>query len=171
MIAAGWTFDFELVDAGQDFQVVVDYAHTPDALERVLKTAREITDGRVIAVFGCGGDRDKGKRPKMGAIAARLADLCVVTSDNPRSEDPEKILDDTFAGIPKKAGEIQTWLRLADRAKAIERAVKIAKKGDTIVLAGKGHEDYQILAKGKVHFSDQEQARGAIKGLSKKKKA
>ena len=160
---------FELVDAGQDFQVVVDYAHTPDALERVLKTAREITEGRVIAVFGCGGDRDRGKRPKMGAIAAKLADLSIVTSDNPRSEDPEAILDEIFVGIPKKAGEVQSHLRLADRAKAIARAVKIAKKGDTIVLAGKGHEDYQVLAKGKVHFSDQEHARAAIKALGKKK--
>jgi UDP-N-acetylmuramoyl-L-alanyl-D-glutamate--2,6-diaminopimelate ligase len=160
---------FELVDAGQDFQVVVDYAHTPDALERVLKTVREITDGRVIAVFGCGGDRDKSKRPKMGAIAAKLADLCIVTSDNPRSEDPESILDEIFAGMPKKAGEIQTALRLADRRKAIERAVKIAKPGDTVVLAGKGHEDYQVLAKGKVHFSDQESAKAAIKALRAKK--
>jgi UDP-N-acetylmuramoyl-L-alanyl-D-glutamate--2,6-diaminopimelate ligase len=156
---------FELVDAGQDFNVVVDYAHTPDALERVLKTAREITEGRMIAVFGCGGDRDKTKRPKMGAIATKLADLCIVTSDNPRSEDPEAILDEIFTGIAKKPGEVQTTLRLADRGKAIARAVKLAKKGDTIVVAGKGHEDYQIMAKGKVHFSDVEAARAAIKSL------
>lgn len=160
---------FQLVDGGQDFQIVVDYAHSPDALERVLKTAKEISEGRVIAVFGCGGDRDRAKRPLMGAIAAKLSDLCIVTSDNPRSEDPEAILDEVIAGIPKKPGEIQTYLRVADRAKAIERAVKIAKTGDTIVLAGKGHEDYQVLAKGKVHFSDSETALAALKALKKKK--
>ncbi len=154
---------FQLVKAGQDYQVVVDYAHTPDALERLLKAAREVTPGRIVTVFGCGGDRDRGKRPKMGAIAARLSDLAIATSDNPRSEDAEKILDDIFAGIKTKKGSLQTVLRLADRRMAIRRAVKLARPGDTVILAGKGHEDYQILPTGRIHFSDVEEARRAIK--------
>jgi UDP-N-acetylmuramoyl-L-alanyl-D-glutamate--2,6-diaminopimelate ligase len=156
---------FEIIKAAKGFQVVVDYAHTPDALERLLKTVKEITPGRVISVFGCGGDRDKGKRPLMGAISAKLADLTIITSDNPRSEDPDAIIDQIFSGIPSKAGEIVTSLKQPDRLKAITRAVRLAQKGDTVVLAGKGHEDSQVLATGKIHFSDQESARAAILAL------
>ncbi|MES2202539.1 MAG: UDP-N-acetylmuramoyl-L-alanyl-D-glutamate--2,6-diaminopimelate ligase [candidate division FCPU426 bacterium] len=159
---------FELVKGGQDFNVIVDYAHTPDALERLLKTAREITAGRLILVFGCGGDRDRGKRPLMGALGAKLADLCLITSDNPRSEDPEAIIEEILTGVPANRGEIQTVLNQPDRAKAIIRALRLAKKGDSVVIAGKGHEDYQIIGTARNHFSDQETARTALASLKAK---
>jgi UDP-N-acetylmuramoyl-L-alanyl-D-glutamate--2,6-diaminopimelate ligase len=146
------------VSPEQDISVIVDYAHTPDSLENLLKASRPFIQGRMICVFGCGGDRDRTKRPKMGAIAAELADWAIVTSDNPRTEDPEQILHDVVAGIP--AGANSTVM--GDRAAAIRTAVLEAQSGDGVLIAGKGHEDYQILGTEKVHFDDREQARAAL---------
>ena len=151
---------FELVRAGQPFNVVVDYAHTPDALERLILAAREVTPGRVITVFGCGGDRDRGKRPLMGRLAARLSDLSLVTSDNPRTEKPGAILDEVFAGIPAKLAPKAR--RLADRKAAIQAALKAAKPGDSVLIAGKGHEDYQIVGAIKHPFDDRAVARQSL---------
>jgi UDP-N-acetylmuramoyl-L-alanyl-D-glutamate--2,6-diaminopimelate ligase len=142
----------------QDVTVIVDYAHTPDSLENVLKATRPFVSGDLICVFGCGGDRDRTKRPLMGGIAARLSDKAVVTSDNPRTEEPEKILEDILAGIDPETSP----LVICDRAEAIRRAIMEAKPGDGIVIAGKGHEDYQILGTEKIHFDDREQARAAL---------
>jgi UDP-N-acetylmuramoyl-L-alanyl-D-glutamate--2,6-diaminopimelate ligase len=142
----------------QDISVIVDYAHTPDSLENLLKAARPFISGKMICVFGCGGDRDRTKRPLMGKIAADLADIAVVTSDNPRTEDPERILQDILAGIPESVQPIV----IGDRATAIHQAIKKAKPGDGVVIAGKGHEDYQILGTEKIHFDDREQARDAL---------
>jgi UDP-N-acetylmuramoyl-L-alanyl-D-glutamate--2,6-diaminopimelate ligase len=142
----------------QDITAIVDYAHTPDSLESLLTAARPFITGQVICVFGCGGDRDKTKRPQMGKIAADLADRVVVTSDNPRTEDPAQILKDVVAGISRTEGvEV-----IADRAAAIAHAISIAKPGDGVLIAGKGHEDYQILGTEKIHFDDREQARMAL---------
>ncbi len=154
---------FERVRAGQPFMVVVDYAHTPDALERLIVAARECVPGRVIAVFGCGGDRDRGKRPQMGALGARLCDLAVATSDNPRTEDPAAILDEVLAGVP--AGLRRKVLRVEDRGAAIARAIREARPGDAVLLAGKGHEDYQIVGTTKRPFDDRREARAALAAL------
>ena len=143
------------VNSEQDISVIVDYAHTPDSLENLLKASRPFISGKMICVFGCGGDRDRTKRPLMGKIAAELADLAVVTSDNPRTENPEQILKDVVAGIPDDV----TPLVIGDRAKAIATAIADAKPGDGVLIAGKGHEDYQILGTEKIHFDDREQAR------------
>jgi UDP-N-acetylmuramoyl-L-alanyl-D-glutamate--2,6-diaminopimelate ligase len=146
------------VSPQQDITAIVDYAHTPDSLESLLTAARPFIHGKVICVFGCGGDRDRTKRPQMGKIAAELADLVVVTSDNPRTEDPAQILKDVVAGIERTTGvEV-----IADRAQAIAHAIAIADPGDGILIAGKGHEDYQILGTEKIHFDDREQARAAL---------
>ncbi|MDH6087059.1 UDP-N-acetylmuramoyl-L-alanyl-D-glutamate--2,6-diaminopimelate ligase [Umezakia ovalisporum] len=142
----------------QDISVIVDYAHTPDSLENLLKAARPFIPGKMICVFGCGGDRDRTKRPKMGKIAAELADVAVVTSDNPRTEDPERILQDILAGIPDSVEPVV----ICDRASAIRSAILQAQPGDGVLLAGKGHEDYQILGTEKIHFDDREQAREAL---------
>ncbi len=142
----------------QDISIIVDYAHTPDSLENVLKASRPFISKKMICVFGCGGDRDRTKRPKMGKIAAELSDLAVVTSDNPRTEDPQRILDDILAGIPEET----TVKVIADRAEAIRTAILEAKPGDGVIIAGKGHEDYQILGTEKIHFDDREQARSAL---------
>jgi UDP-N-acetylmuramyl-tripeptide synthetase len=150
---------FEQVRAGQPFLVVVDYAHTPDALERVLATARKITPGRLGVVFGCGGDRDRGKRPIMGAIAARLADRAWITSDNPRSEDPDAIVAEVAAGATRVAGGPERSARLADRRSAIAAGLAWAGPGDTVVIAGKGHETYQIVGADVLPFDDREVAR------------
>ncbi len=147
------------IENSQDISVIVDYAHTPDSLENLLKAARPFVSGKTICVFGCGGDRDRTKRPLMGQIAAELADLVVVTSDNPRTENPQAILDDVVAGIPSK---IQP-LVIGDRAQAIATAISQAGSGDGVLIAGKGHEDYQILGTEKIHFDDREQAREALK--------
>jgi UDP-N-acetylmuramoyl-L-alanyl-D-glutamate--2,6-diaminopimelate ligase len=154
---------FEMVRAGQPFNVAVDYAHTPDALERLIRAAREVTPGRIITVFGCGGDRDRGKRPLMGGLAATLSDRAVLTSDNPRSEDPAFILRQVRAGVP-------AWARpktaeLPDRRQAIRLALGLARKGDSVLIAGKGHEDYQIVGGTKHHFDDREEARAGLKAL------
>ncbi len=147
-----------LVEGCEDIGVIVDYAHTPDSLENMLKAARPFIQGKMICVFGCGGDRDRTKRPLMGKIAADLADVVVVTSDNPRTEDPQKILEDVLAGIPPEVQPIVT----IDRALAIQTAILEAKAGDGVLIAGKGHEDYQILGTEKIHFDDREQARLAL---------
>ncbi len=150
---------FEQVTAGQPFLVVVDYAHTPDALERVLATARKLTRGRLGVVFGCGGDRDRGKRPIMGEIAARLADRAWVTSDNPRSEPPEAIIDEVLVGVRQVPGGPERTARDADRAAAIRAALGWAGAGDAVVIAGKGHETYQLVGTATLDFDDREVAR------------
>jgi len=142
---------------GGTFNVLRDYAHTPDALERVLRALRPITRGRLIVLFGAGGDRDRGKRPVMGRVAARDADLAIVTSDNPRTEDPERIIDDVVEGFEGVA-----HLRITDRRAAIHRALKLVQPGDTLILAGKGHETYQVLGTTKVPFDEAEIVRGAM---------
>jgi UDP-N-acetylmuramoyl-L-alanyl-D-glutamate--2,6-diaminopimelate ligase len=149
---------FEPVDEGQPFAVVVDYAHKPDALAAVLRTARELTAGRLIAVFGAGGDRDRGKRPLMGAAAAAGADHLVVTSDNPRNEDPGAIVAEILEGVGGPADVV------LDRRRAIEHAIGLAAEGDTVLIAGKGHEAYQELADGeRIDFDDREVAREALR--------
>lgn len=165
----------ERVAHPSDVAVLVDYAHTPDALERVLQALRDITPGRLIVVFGAGGDRDRGKRPQMGRVVATKADLCIVTSDNPRSEDPQAIVDDVVSGVdpgsipavdPRSlASTSRGYLVEVDRAKAIRLAVHAARAGDTVLLAGKGHEDYQLIGSTKHHFDDREEAARAIASL------
>jgi UDP-N-acetylmuramoyl-L-alanyl-D-glutamate--2,6-diaminopimelate ligase len=145
---------FERIDMGQDFEVIVDYAHTPDALENVLKSAKEVCRGRLIAVFGCGGDRDKGKRPLMGKIASEIADYTIITSDNPRTENPENIIEEIEQGL---SGQSKSYAIQSDRKKAIRIALTKARTDDFVVIAGKGHEDYQILGITKIHFSDREE--------------
>jgi UDP-N-acetylmuramoyl-L-alanyl-D-glutamate--2,6-diaminopimelate ligase len=155
---------FERVEAGQPFLVVVDYAHTPDALERVLATARKLAGGgRLAAVFGCGGDRDRGKRPQMGAIAARLCDAAWVTSDNPRTEPPGAIVDEILAGVPAAARAGGAVRAEVDRRAAIRAAVAWAAPGDVVVIAGKGHEPYQIVGSAVLPFDDRDEARAAIR--------
>ena len=150
---------FESVDEGQPFSVIVDYAHTPDSLANVLRTARDLATGRLICVFGCGGDRDRGKRPEMGRIAAELADVPIVTSDNPRSEDPLAIIDEILAGMGPEP-EVEP-----DRRAAITKAVGRAREGDVVVIAGKGHEQGQEFADRKLPFDDREVAREALRRL------
>ncbi len=155
---------FEKIDEGQDFTVVVDYAHTEDALKRILETIRAFAKGRVITVFGCGGDRDRGKRPKMGEAAVKLSEIVILTSDNPRSEDPHEIIKEIEEGIKRKRnGRLREYLVIPDRKEAIYRAIEMAEKDDVILIAGKGHEDYQIIGDKKLHFDDREIAREAIK--------
>ena len=151
---------FEPVKAGQDFAVLVDYAHTPDGLQNVLQSARPLTQGKLWVVFGCGGNRDKTKRPLMGKIACDLADVALATSDNPRRENPDAILDDVLAGMT--GGNRAQVIREADRRAAIALAVQGAKAGDTVVIAGKGHEDYQIIGDETFPFSDVAVAREEI---------
>src|SRR5438034_2224988 len=150
---------FESVAEGQPFEVIVDYSHKPEALESVLRTARELTNGRVICVFGCGGDRDRGKRPLMGRIASELADLAIVTSDNPRSEEPQAIIDEILAGVTAEV-EVEP-----DRAAAIERAISTADDGDVVLIAGKGHEQGQEFADRTIPFDDREVARDVLRRL------
>jgi UDP-N-acetylmuramoyl-L-alanyl-D-glutamate--2,6-diaminopimelate ligase len=151
---------FELVDCGQDFAVVVDYAHTPDALERLLSAARKITEGRLICVFGCGGDRDKGKRPIMGRIASEIADYVIITSDNPRTEVPAQIIAEIEAGVKsgKNKGHESLYDVIVDRSSAIARGIEIARSGDLVAIAGKGHENYQDFGNKRIHFDDREVA-------------
>jgi UDP-N-acetylmuramoyl-L-alanyl-D-glutamate--2,6-diaminopimelate ligase len=154
---------FEPVDAGQDFAVAVDYAHTPEALSEVLRAAREVARGRVIVVFGCGGDRDRTKRPAMGQAAASAADLVVVTSDNPRSEDPATIIGEVIAGVAPRYGE--RIVVEPDRRAAIALAVGQAAEGDVVVIAGKGHETVQVFADRVEGFDDVAVARAALEAL------
>ncbi len=158
---------FESVDAGQPFYVIVDYAHTDDGLSNVLRAARALCTGRIITVFGCGGDRDKGKRPKMGGVAASLSDFCILTSDNPRTEDPHRILLDVEVGMQhadRRKGD--DYLVIESREEAIRRAVALAKPGDLVMIAGKGHENYQIIGTERHHFDDREEAMAALKALN-----
>ena len=151
---------FQRVDQGQPFLVVVDYAHTDDALDNLIKTAKElVTKGRIITVFGCGGSRDRTKRPIMGETSGRQSDLSILTSDNPRQEDPLKIISDIVVGMQKSGGK---YVIEADRAKAIKLAIEEARAGDIVLLAGKGHENYQIFADRTVHLDDREEARKAL---------
>jgi UDP-N-acetylmuramyl-tripeptide synthetase len=153
----------ERVANARGLDVFVDYAHTPDALERVIAALRPLTAGRLIVVFGCGGDRDPGKRPQMGRIAAAQADLAVVTSDNPRTEAPDAIIDMILAGVREVAPR-EAPLVEADRRAAIGLAVRAAVPGrDVVLIAGKGHEDYQILGTQKIHFDDREHAEQALR--------
>jgi UDP-N-acetylmuramoyl-L-alanyl-D-glutamate--2,6-diaminopimelate ligase len=153
---------FEPVEEGQGFAVLVDYAHTPDSLENVLKAARRLTEGRVISVFGAGGDRDRDKRPKMGRAGAELSDLAIVTSDNPRSEDPEAIVAEVVSGA---GGESEVEVEV-DRRAAIALALAQAREGDTVVIAGKGHEQGQEFEDGrKIPFDDREVARAELRKL------
>lgn len=138
------------------FNVIVDYAHTPDGLENIINAVREFTKGRVITVFGCGGDRDKTKRPIMGEIVGKLSDIAIVTSDNPRSEEPEEILKEIEIGIKPVTDKYEMH---PDRGEAIKRAIEIAKQGDSVIIAGKGHENYQILKDKTIHFDDAEAAK------------
>jgi UDP-N-acetylmuramoyl-L-alanyl-D-glutamate--2,6-diaminopimelate ligase len=155
---------FEQVKAGQPFLVVVDYAHTPDALERVLTTARKLTQGRLGVVFGCGGDRDRGKRPLMGGIAARLCDQVWVTSDNPRSERPAAIIDEIVVGVRETGAGAERYVTEPDRRAAIRAALAWGRAGDTVVIAGKGHETYQIVGADVLAFDDREVARQVLTG-------
>jgi len=161
----------ERVDGGLSFAVLVDYAHTPDALVRAMEVLRPLCTGRLMVVFGCGGDRDRSKRPLMGRAVARFADLAVVTSDNPRTEDPQEIIDAILVGVeaegiprlPDLSAE-RGFMVQADRRAAIFTAVQAAQAGDIVLIAGKGHEDYQILGREKIHFDDREQAIEALGG-------
>jgi UDP-N-acetylmuramoyl-L-alanyl-D-glutamate--2,6-diaminopimelate ligase len=150
---------FEAVDEGQPFTVVVDYAHKPGALESVLRTARDVAEQRVLCVFGCGGDRDRGKRPEMGRIASELSDVAIVTSDNPRSEDPETIVGEILEGATE-AVEVEV-----DRRVAIGRAIELARPGDVVVIAGRGNEREQELAGRRIPFDDREVVRDALRRL------
>lgn len=143
----------EVVPSDRDFTMIIDYAHTPDELENVINMLNQLKKGRLVTVFGCGGDRDKTKRPIMGEIAARLSDFVVVTSDNPRSEDPSAILDDILVGVKKHD---TSHVVIENRAKAIEFAIENAKTDDVVLFAGKGHETYQILNSGTIHFDERE---------------
>ncbi len=150
---------FQSIKGKNGVSAVVDYAHTPDGLENILNTAKEFVKGRIITVFGCGGDRDKTKRPIMGEIAGRLSDFCIITSDNPRTEDPETIINEIEVGTKKTGCE---YIKVTDRKEAIYDAVKMAKENDLIVIAGKGHEDYQIFADRTIHFDDKEVVEAAF---------
>lgn len=140
-------------NGGRDFTIIIDYAHSPDGLENIITSLKEIAKGRVVTLFGCGGDRDKTKRPKMGRIVAELSDFCIVTSDNPRSENPSEIIKDILVGMQ---GITTPYEVVENRRDAIEYAIKNAQKDDIILLAGKGHETYQILPTGTIHFDERE---------------
>ncbi len=153
---------FEQVPSRRDFTVIVDYAHTPDGLENILKTSRQIVENRLITVFGCGGDRDRTKRPLMGEIAAQYSDFCIVTSDNPRSEEPEDIIADIIPGLDRV--ENSRYAIIVDRREAIRHAINFGKKGDLIIIAGKGHETYQLVKDKVLEFDDRKVAAEFLKG-------
>jgi UDP-N-acetylmuramyl-tripeptide synthetase len=161
---------FEKIKDVSDFTVIVDYAHTPDGLENVLKTAKSLLENgsKLISVFGCGGDRDKTKRPKMGKIAGLYSDFVFVTSDNPRTENPDSIISMIEEGIRESAN--MNYVKIIDRKKAILEALEMAEKKDIVVIAGKGHEDYQEFADYRVHFSDQEIIKEWNKERNRKKR-
>ena len=152
----------EVVPTGRDFTVLIDYAHTPDGLENILKTISEVEKNRLIVLFGCGGDRDRTKRPKMGAIAMNNADYVIVTSDNPRTENPRAIINDILEGMKNSPVPVEV---IENRIEAIKKCVQIAQKGDIIVLAGKGHETYQILNEGTIHLDEREVVAEALAEL------
>ncbi len=152
----------EVVPTNRDFTVIIDYAHTPDGLENILKSFSEYEKNRLICVFGCGGDRDKTKRPKMGAVAAEYADYVIVTSDNPRTEEPMAIIEDILVGLNERK---TPYTVIENRIEAINRAIQMADKDDIIVLAGKGHETYQILKTGTIHLDEREIVAEALKSL------
>ncbi len=156
---------FEQINCGQKFSVIVDYAHTPDGLENILKTAQEIVENRIITVFGCGGDRDKTKRPLMGKIAAKYSDFCVVTSDNPRSEEPHKIIEDIIPGLDEIEGS--RYAIIIERQEAIHHAINLAKPGDVVIIAGKGHETYQLIGGKVLDFDDRQVARDFLRSQVK----
>ncbi|MFZ5944153.1 MAG: UDP-N-acetylmuramoyl-L-alanyl-D-glutamate--2,6-diaminopimelate ligase [Bacillota bacterium] len=158
---------FQLVEGTDDFAVIVDYAHTPDSLINILATAQEFVQGRIITVFGCGGDRDRTKRPIMGKAAAQYSDFCIVTSDNPRSEEPERIIGDILPGLQEISTQ-EKYKVVIDRKKAIEEALNMADRGDIVIIAGKGHETYQEIKGQKYPFDDKEVAEEILKVLSKK---
>ena len=149
----------ELVETNTPFGVIIDYAHTPDGLEKAINAVRSFTKGRVITLFGCGGDRDKTKRPKMGRMATELSDIVIVTTDNPRTEDPEEIIKEILIGTVGSKAEVIT---ITDRSEAISEAMKIAKKGDTVLLAGKGHETYQVIGTERIHYDEREVIKSAL---------
>ena len=153
---------FERIDEGQPFLVLVDYAHTDDALRNVLSTARQLTRHRLIVVFGCGGDRDRDKRPLMGEAAGAMSDLAVLTSDNPRSEDPLHIMNDALVGLQRTG---KRYLVEVDRTSAIRLALEQGSEGDVIVVAGKGHETYQVLKDRTIHFDDREVVRKVLRDM------
>ena len=152
----------EVVPTDKDFTVIIDYAHSPDGLENIISSLKEIAQGRVVTLFGCGGDRDRTKRPLMGEIAARLSDFCVVTSDNPRSEAPDKIIEDILEGMKNSRTPFKV---IENRKEAIFWAIENAKKDDIILLAGKGHETYQILPSGTIHFDEREVVAEALASI------
>ena len=152
---------FELIDQGQDFAVIVDYAHTPDGLENVLTAAKRVAKRNLICVFGCGGDRDNGKRPKMGNISAQIADYSVVTSDNPRTEDPDEIIAQIVSNLPHDTN----YVCISERRAAIHHAIATAKSGDVVVIAGKGHEDYQEINGKRFPFDDRGVASTILESL------
>jgi len=151
----------ERVDDGEGPSVFVDYAHTPDALRSVLEGVRRLTKGKVIVVFGCGGERDREKRPLMGEVAASLGHKVIITSDNPRGEDPYEIIHQIEEGCRRAGGD---WIVLPDRGEAIRRAVAMAEEEDVVIIAGKGHEAYQIWGDKRVPFDDREEAKRALEG-------
>ena len=158
---------FQSVPNSLGITVIVDYAHTPDGLENILETAHEFAEKRIITVFGCGGDRDRTKRPLMAGIVGKLSDFAIITSDNPRTEDPEAILNDVEAGmIPTKC----PYHKIVDRREAINEAIKMAEKDDVVIIAGKGHEDYQIFADRTIHFDDVEEVSKALAELEKQER-
>ena len=158
----------EVIPTGRDFTVICDYAHTPDAIENILEAIKSCSQGRVVCLFGCGGNRDKNKRPLMARAAAEYADFLIVTSDNPRDENPDDIIQDILAGLD---GKDINYITITDRIEAIHWAIKNAKKNDIIVLAGKGHEDYQILPGGvKIHLDEREIVAEALEELNQAKK-
>lgn len=156
----------ELVDAGQPFAVIVDYAHTPDGLDNVLSTIKEFAEQRVITVFGCGGDRDRTKRPLMGKVAATYSDYTFITSDNPRTEEPLSILNEIQTGLQEDRIPTERYELIVDRRTAIQKAVEMAQPGDVLLIAGKGHETYQIIGTEVIDFDDRLVAKEAIRGLN-----
>ncbi len=157
---------FEKVFCDQGFSVVIDYAHTDDALRNVLQAAQAFTSGRIITVFGCGGDRDRGKRKAMGHVATEESGFAIITSDNPRTEDPQSIVDDILEGVPSSMKQGEDYEVVLDRREAIRLAVQRAQPDDLVMIAGKGHEDYQVLKTGAIHFDDREVATEAMRRMS-----
>ena len=155
----------ETVPTDGNYSVLIDYAHTPDSLEKVLATVKEFAQGRVVSMFGCGGDRDRGKRPEMGIISGSIADFTIITSDNPRTEEPERIITDIEVGIQKTNGK---YIKIADRRQAIKFALENAQEGDIIVLAGKGHETYQLFKDKTIHFDEREVVDELLKELGRR---